>query len=70
MTFGARIREIRRAAGMSLEDLAITARIPWATIRQIEEDEYFPRMHELERLIQALGTTLRFVQEPPESYGD
>ncbi|MBW3566813.1 MAG: helix-turn-helix domain-containing protein [Proteobacteria bacterium] len=68
MSFGTRIREIRTAAGMSLEELAMTAKIPWATVHQIENDEYFPRMRELERLMQALDTTLRFVQESPGSY--
>jgi len=68
MSFGFRIRELRTARCMSLEDLAIAARIPWATLGQIENDEHFPKMRELERLMGALETTLRFVQETSGTY--
>lgn len=63
-SFGTSIKSMRVALGRSVEELAQAARIPWATLEKIENDEHFPRMHELERLLAALGTSLNILLQP------
>ncbi|HEX6928952.1 MAG TPA: helix-turn-helix transcriptional regulator [Gammaproteobacteria bacterium] len=58
MKIGARIRQSRLARSQTLEDLATATKIPWMTLTLIENDQAFPRLRELERLLVALDTTL------------
>ncbi len=54
MSIGKRIRVLRESRLQSLEELAAAARIPTVTLAQIEADDHYPRLSELERLLQAL----------------
>ncbi|HEX7048474.1 MAG TPA: helix-turn-helix transcriptional regulator [Gammaproteobacteria bacterium] len=54
MSFGERIRQLRESKRLSLVELANIARIPSRTLVMIESDIHFPRLHELERLLDAL----------------
>lgn len=58
-TFGLGVRKLREANAHSLQELAVRARIPWHTLRQIESDAHFPRLSELDRLLSALNA--RFI---------
>lgn len=64
MSFGTRVRALREAKCQSLEELAVSARIPSATLALIESDQHYPRLHELERLLQALQVAFRDLQSP------
>lgn len=68
MSFGRTIRQMREYKGMSLEELATAASIPWATLEQIERGSHFPHLRELERLLAVLGTTWRSIQEGGTDY--
>lgn len=54
MSFGERIRQLRESKRLSLVELANIARISSHTLVMIEADVHFPRLHELERLLNAL----------------
>lgn len=58
MSFGERIRTRREHLRLPVDELAARARIAPATLLDIEADIYFPRLHELERLLNALETRL------------
>lgn len=59
MTFGSSVRALRVARGQSLDELARIARIPCITLEEIERDEHYPRLRELDRLLDALNVSLR-----------
>ncbi|HEX7029620.1 MAG TPA: helix-turn-helix transcriptional regulator [Gammaproteobacteria bacterium] len=54
MSFGECIRQLRESRQLSLVELANHARIPSRTLALIEDDNHFPRLPELERLLAAL----------------
>ncbi len=54
MSFGECIRQLRESRQLSLVELANHARIPSRTLVLIEDDNHFPRLPELERLLAAL----------------
>lgn len=62
MSFGGRVRARREFLRLALDELAVRARIAPATLIDIEADAYFPRLHELERLLDALEIRLSILQ--------
>lgn len=64
MSFGTRVRTLRESRSQSLEELAVSARIPSATLALIESDQHYPRLYELERLLAALQVKFRDLQSP------
>jgi transcriptional regulator with XRE-family HTH domain len=61
---GAQIRAQRSAAGLSLRELAATARVSNAYLSQIERGLHEPSMRVLAALASALGLSLRSLLEP------
>jgi transcriptional regulator with XRE-family HTH domain len=59
--FGRGVRALRKRRDLSLEDLAVKARIPWAILAAIETGRRFPSLYELERLLDALEVNLNDV---------
>ncbi len=55
MSLGAELRSARRAAGMTQEQLASTARVDRGYISEIENDHQSPTVDMLRRLCDALG---------------
>lgn len=58
MNIGSRIKEIRKAAGLTQSQLAELSGVAAITIRQYELGKRKPRMDQLERIASALGTTI------------
>lgn len=58
MSLGQGVRALRKSRQQSLDQLAVSARIPCVTLALIEADQYFPRLAELERLLAALRVQL------------
>ena len=57
-TLGARIRELREAAGLSQSALAEAAQVGQSHLSRIEKDEREPSLSIAARLAKALGVTL------------
>ena len=57
MTFGAKIRELRKRAGMSQQKIASHVGVSVDTVRRWEAGRYVPRADELARLAFALKLT-------------
>ncbi|HEX6930190.1 MAG TPA: helix-turn-helix transcriptional regulator [Gammaproteobacteria bacterium] len=62
MSFGKCVRRLRESRQLSMVELANDARIPSRTLALIEADARFPRLHELERLLEALKATFPDLQ--------
>lgn len=67
---GARLRKLRRAANLSLNELANKAGVSVGMISQIERGLSNPSVRTLERLRQALGVPLTTLLEGDEGYED
>src|SRR5262249_13750685 len=57
--FGKRVRELRRAAGLSQEQLAARADLHWTYVGGIERGERNPALINITRLARALGVPTR-----------
>jgi transcriptional regulator with XRE-family HTH domain len=55
--FGARLRELRQAAGLTQEQLAIKAGVKVGTLRDIEQSRNSPRWKTVLALSEALGVS-------------
>ena len=61
-----RIRELRKAAGMSQEELARRCGVTRQTINAIENNKYDPTLALAFHLAKTLGTTVDALFTPPE----
>lgn len=57
-TFGARLKELRKAKGLTQQALAEKANIDDKHLCRIENGQYFPTYSTLTKLLNALGVTL------------
>lgn len=57
MSFGAKIRELRKSASMGQQEIASRVGVSVDTVRRWEAGRYVPRTDELVRLIEALNLT-------------
>ena len=55
---GQRLQRLRKAAGMSQEDLARAAPVPIGTLRNWEQDRRIPRLDTAAKVAKALGVSL------------
>lgn len=56
--YGDRLRELRKAAGLTLEALADRVGIHFTTVAKIESGDRAPSLRMAETLAEALGTTV------------
>jgi transcriptional regulator with XRE-family HTH domain len=68
-SLGERLRDLRRARGLSLDQLARLSGISRATISKIELDQTSPGTTTLSKLTEALGTSFAAVMSP-QSMGE
>lgn len=62
MHFGQRLRRIREERGVSIQDLATRARVPYHTIYRVEQGLHASvRLDVAKKLAQALGVTLDYL---------
>lgn len=61
LLFGRRLRQERRARGMTLEDLAERSGITWSYIAQVEAGHRNVAVDNLHRLAQGVGVPLRLL---------
>lgn len=68
MNIGKKIKRIRLANGLTLEDLANRSELTKGFLSQLEHDKTSPSVATLEDILEALGTTLQefFSEEKPE----
>jgi XRE family transcriptional regulator, regulator of sulfur utilization len=59
ISFGARLRTLRKARGLTLRELEAASGIERGTINRIERDVASPRLDSLQALAAALKMTLR-----------
>lgn len=59
LTFGERLREERKKAGMTLEDLAEKSGITWSYIAQVEVGRRNISVDNMHRLAQGVGVPLK-----------
>jgi transcriptional regulator with XRE-family HTH domain len=59
MTFGEKLRKLRVSLGMTQEEVAIRADLARSFISQVETDKTSPTLDNLERILKAVGTTLK-----------
>jgi DNA-binding XRE family transcriptional regulator len=65
----ATVREVRVAAALTHEQLAIAAGVPLRTVRNVEQARYSPRLPTRAKLAKALGvapSTIRWPSHAPE----
>ncbi|HEU5254152.1 MAG TPA: helix-turn-helix transcriptional regulator [Solirubrobacterales bacterium] len=65
---GTAVRELRRAADLSQEDLAQAAEIPAPHLALIESGEHDPTWGDMRRVAQALGVSLEALSELAEEH--
>lgn len=58
-TFGAKLRDVRREKGLTLEDLAETADMNWSYIAQVERGERNISIDNMAALAEAVGIALK-----------
>lgn len=68
MDIGAKIRKLRKAAGLTLEELASRSELTKGFLSQLERNRTSPSISTLEDILEALGTNLAefFTEEPEE----
>lgn len=67
--FGARIRELRKNAGLSQEELADRANVHWTYLSDLERGQQSPTLDVVNRLARALRVTVSELFAPlNESY--
>ena len=66
MAFGERLQEVRRAAGLTQEDLAQALGVTRQTINVIENDKYDPTLGLAMRLARFLNTPVEDIFRLPE----
>jgi transcriptional regulator with XRE-family HTH domain len=64
-TFPARLRELREAAGLSRDQLAVAAGTSSHSVTKMEQAKRSPSLELAWRLAQALGCTLDALVQPP-----
>lgn len=64
--FSQRLRELRKKAGLTQEELANGAGVSIKTVQRWEWDEHTPRMEEVKRIASALGVTEAELLNGPE----
>jgi transcriptional regulator with XRE-family HTH domain len=69
MTFAERLRQLRAATGLSVQDLAARSGVQSVTIRAIEHRGVEPRLFTARRLADGLGLDLSAVLAPVETPG-
>lgn len=57
-TLGPRVKRLRRAAGLSLEGLAVRTDLSWRTIARVEAGDGKPTRSTVRLLAQAFGLTV------------
>ncbi len=55
---GARLRALRKARGMTLRDVAKQAGVTYASVGQIENGVFIPKLETLDAIVAALGGSL------------
>ena len=70
MTIGARIRQQRKALGLTQKALGEQAGIAEPTIRKYESDRLHPKYETLEKLAAPLGVTAGYLRDGRERLGD
>lgn len=70
MTIGARIRQQRKALGLTQKTLGEQAGIAEPTIRKYESDRLHPKYETLEKLAAPLGVTAGYLRDGRERLGD
>ena len=66
MDIGSRIRDLRKAGGLTLEELASRCELTKGFLSQVERNLTSPSISTLEDILEALGTSLpEFFQEKP-----
>ena len=58
MTFGEKLKELRRRKGMTQASLAESSTIPLGTIRDYEQGKRNPKLYNAQKLAHALGVSL------------
>ena len=56
-SFGKRLKQLRKKAGLTQEELGYRLNMSYMTIRRWEADKIFPRMDEIKSIAQALSVT-------------
>ena len=69
LKFGERIKELREAKGFSQLDVALKAGIELKNLVRVEEGKYSPNFDLLNKIANAMGMKLDFVELKPESNG-
>lgn len=58
MTLGQRVRTRRKAADLTIEQLAHRSGVTLSTVRRVELDKHVPRIETLSKIAQALDCTV------------
>lgn len=67
VTIGERIKQVRNAKGLTQKQLGAISGTSEITIRQYELGKRQPRLEQLQRIAEALGTTVNWLL-PPDNY--
>lgn len=70
MSLGSRIKELRRASGLSIKDVAIMVGVTSSLISQIENDKANPSISTLSAIAGALNTDIRSLFEEDPTISD
>jgi HTH-type transcriptional regulator/antitoxin HipB len=69
---GRRVREARRAQGLTQEEVALAANVATRALHYIEHGHIRPRVDTVQRILSVLGMALEIVPRstPANAYGD